>query len=35
MGICEVVEAAEGLGGTSEMARGDQVSGVILVGSGI
>ena len=33
--VCEVVGAAEGLGGTGETARGDWVSGVTLVGSSI
>ena len=34
-GVCKMVGAAEGLGGTGKMARGDGASGVMLVGSGI
>ena len=35
VGMCEVVWAAEGLGGTSRMARGNWASEVMQVGSGI
>ena len=35
MGGCEVVGAAEGLGGTSKMVRGDWASGVMPVGCGV